>query len=230
MNPKIFVYNIISLDGRIEWVKNDFTAMTEYYKIAFRWDIDAVLMGSNSIYELGNHEDISKVNSFETPIKMPIPDEIKPLIKHKTPTLIVPDSTGKISNWSLMQQQPWYSDIIVLCSESTPKEYLEYLNNKGIKYIIAGNKKIDFNKALPILNEKYGISKIRTDCGGKLTGHLLSLSLVNELKILISPLLTGGNSTPNLTENYNVTNSIELSLKETECIEDKYVLLTYKVK
>ncbi len=229
MKPRIFVYNIMSLDGQIGWVKNDFTSMMEYYKLAFRWKVDAVLMGSNSIYELGEHEDISSVAVLPKPEVMPIPEELKSLVYSPKPMLIVTDSSGRLANWTLMQQQPWFGDIVVLCSESTSKKYLEYLEKKGINYLIAGENKVDFNKALTILSEKYGISSIRTDCGGNLTGHLLSGNFIDEIKILVAPLIIGGKAIPNLTEGYQKGEPVRLKLKETEYINEEYVLFTYDV-
>ncbi len=229
MKSKRTVYNIISLDGRIEWIKNDFISMMEFYKLAFRWKVDAVLMGSNSIYELGEHEDISKVEVFSKPEVIPIPEELQSLVYRPKPLLIVPDSLGRLANWTLMQKQPWFRDILVLCTESTPVEYLEYLGKKGIECLIAGENKVDFDKALTILSEKYGIRSIRTDCGGKLTGHLLSCGLIDEIRVLVSPLIIGGKAIANFTENYQKEEPIRLKLKETECINSEFVLLTYDV-
>lgn len=46
MLPKIILYNAVSLDGRINGFNAD---VGLYYEIASNWDIDAVLMGSNTV-------------------------------------------------------------------------------------------------------------------------------------------------------------------------------------
>jgi len=46
MLPRVILYNATSLDGKI----TGFNADVElYYEIASKWDIDAVLMGSNTV-------------------------------------------------------------------------------------------------------------------------------------------------------------------------------------
>lgn len=46
MLPYVILYNAVSLDGHI----TGFNADVElYYELASKWDIDAVLMGSNTI-------------------------------------------------------------------------------------------------------------------------------------------------------------------------------------
>ena len=46
MLPKVIIYNSVSLDGRIRGFKVD---KELYYDIASEWDVDAVLMDSNTL-------------------------------------------------------------------------------------------------------------------------------------------------------------------------------------
>ena len=74
MLPKVIIYNYISLDGRI----NGFNVDTElYYKIPSQWNLDAVLMGSNTVLKSFNTKsnDLHEEEDFKVQkqIKM-IPD------------------------------------------------------------------------------------------------------------------------------------------------------------
>lgn len=46
MLPYVILYNAVSLDGHITGFNAD---VEVYYELASKWDIDAVLMGSNTI-------------------------------------------------------------------------------------------------------------------------------------------------------------------------------------
>jgi len=56
MLPKISLYNLASLDGRIDWIINTPKTMFRYYKLAFHWKTDAILVGSNTLTALGEEE------------------------------------------------------------------------------------------------------------------------------------------------------------------------------
>ncbi len=232
MIPKISMYNIASLDGRIDWVLDTLESMFTYYELAFHWKVDAILMGSNTVMAFGEHE------SEEEAVEMPKPTQNNPpagtenLIYEPKPLLVIADSKGQVHNLRLLQKEPWWRDIVILCSEKTPNSYFEYLEKRHAGYIIAGKEQVDLKEALEKLNEEYGVRSIRTDSGGTLNGILLREGLIDEVSVLISPKMVGGKNSrtifdaPDLTSFDGVVN---LKLTHMEKIKENYVWLRYQV-
>jgi len=53
----------------------------------------------------------------------------------------------------------------VLCSRATPQTYLDYLRQKQVEFIVAGDERVDLRAALEELNVRYGVKVIRVDSG-----------------------------------------------------------------
>ncbi len=232
MLPRVTIYNLVSLDGRIDRVAESHEAMFLYYEFSYRWKVDAVLAGSNTIFVLGEHEpEETAVEAPDPPQKLP-PPGTENLIYEPRPLLVVPDSRGRIHNWRLLQQEPWWRKIVVLCSKATPASYLDYLGKRHIEYIIVGDDHVDLRAALEELNARYGVKSVRTDSGGTLNGVLLREGLVDEVSVLISPTLVGGRRGPSLFDEADVKSNsgiIQLKLTHMEKVRGDFVWLRYKV-
>jgi 2,5-diamino-6-(ribosylamino)-4(3H)-pyrimidinone 5'-phosphate reductase len=224
MLPKIILYNATSLDGRI----TGFNANIElYYEIASKWNIDAVLMGSNTV-----------LAGFEAKSGENREDDLESIINRKKdlndsrPFLIVPDSRGRIRIWNELFKMPYLRDIIVLCSKNTPEEYLDFLNQRKIDFIISGENQVDLKYALRKLNSEYGIDSIRVDSGGILNGILLREGLADEICLLIHPELVGGmksNSIFQATDINSLKEILSLKLVYFEKLKDNIIFLKYKI-
>jgi len=147
--------------------------------------------------------------------------------------LVIVDSRGSIHNWDTIKKQSWWNETpIVLCSESTPPEFLEELEEHNVHRIMHGANKVDLNSALKVLYHKFNIKTLRIDSGGILTGVMLRTHLVDEVSVVISPQLTGGKSprsifvAPDLQSLHGV---IDLQLIHTKVWDDHYVHLYYKI-
>ncbi len=224
MMPHVILYNATSLDGRITGFNADIEL---YYEIASKWDIDAVLMGSNTIL------DGFGAKSGET-----LEEDIESFLERKRdsddtrPFLIVPDSRGRIRIWGEVFKMPYLRDIIVLCSKNTPEEYFEFLNERKIDFIITGNNQVDLKEALEKLNSIYGIRSLRVDSGGTLNGILLREGLADEINILIHPELAGGIKPDSIFNEINensLNGNINLELTLMEKLRNEIVWLRYKI-
>lgn len=178
MLPWVIIYNAVSLDGRI----TGFDADVElYYELASKWDVDAVLMGSNTVligFGVKPGQNIEEsVEAFQPRLK-DVDDR---------PLLVVPDSKGQIRIWTEILKMPYIRDVLVLCSRSTPSEYLNFLEERYIDYLVVGYQHVNLETALEELNTKFGVKKIRIDSGGVLNGILLSAGLVDEVRLLLHP-------------------------------------------
>ena len=218
--PYIIIHNAVSVDGRIDWFAPD---IGQFYELAARWKEDATLAGSNTIFNPEGEVSEEDEEAFEPPKRDP--NDLRPL-------LVVPDSRGRVRNWHVLRKQPYWRDIVVLCSHTTPRTYIDYLKKRHIDYIIAGDDHVDLREALEALNIRYGVKIIRVDSGGTLNGVLLRAGLVDEVSVLINPCLVGGITprsifrAPDLTSSESV---IQLRLTHVEKLGNQVVWLRYEV-
>ena len=177
--------NEISLDGRIEGFDQD---VGRYYRLGFRWRSDAILMGSVTAQAFGPAEPADQqMRRVPAPERLPVVPGFEDLVYEPRPLPVVPDSRGRVRNWVHALAQPWYGAIVVLTSQATPPDYLEYLSRRGITPVTVGEDQIDLSAALEVLQVQYGVRSMRTDCGGHLNGALLAADLVDEVAVIINP-------------------------------------------
>ncbi|WP_414470187.1 dihydrofolate reductase family protein [Methanobacterium sp. ACI-7] len=223
MLPKIILYNAVSLDGRINGFNAD---VGLYYELASNWDIDAVLMGSNTV--LAGFDADSKESSED----LEFIKNRKKYSDDSRPYLIVPDSNGKIRIWNELFKMPYLRDIIVLCSKTTPEEYLNFLNERNIDFIISGEDKVDLKVSIQKLSSNYGIKSIRVDSGGILNGILLRAGLADEIHVLIHPELVGGmkeNSLFQAADINSLNDVISLKLVHIKQLRKDIIWLKYEI-
>lgn len=222
MLPWVITFNATSLDGRITGFDAD---VDLYYQLASEVGADAVLMGSKTVLTGFNAKpgDIAEESRDDF-----LPREKDP--EDQRPILVVPDSRGQIRIWSEVRRMPYIKDIIILCSRSTPKEYLDFLDERFIPYMIVGYEQADLETALDELNLQFGVKMVRVDSGGVLNGVLFQTGLVDEVHVLIHPVLVGtAEESIYNTGVGSYTENIQLKLVKVHRLEQGMVYLTYQV-
>ena len=190
MLPYVVIHNAISADGGLDWLVPEWPSFNDflgtYYGKAAVFQEEASLCGTATILKaLEWGEDV--VPDQPAPPFGPTPGDTRPL-------LVIPDSRGRVRIWRWLLTQPHWRAGVALCSTSTPQDYLEYLDSHGIDRIVAGDDRVDLRAALEELNRRFGVERIRVDSGGVLNGALLRAGLVNEVSLMIAPVLAGGES------------------------------------
>ena len=223
MLPRVILHNIVSVDGRIDWLKPD---IGQFYELASHWNEDATLVGSDTILldTEGIDDTAMDSNREEIPQWLPV-DDARPL-------LVIPDSRGRLRNWHLLKKMPHWRHSVALCSNTTPKAYLDYLDETHIDYIIRGVDHVDLREALSELNVRYDVNVVRVDSGGVLNGVLLRAGLVDEVSVLIDPCLVGGVTPRSLFRAPDLASFAEvihLRLTHIESVRGDIVWLRYKV-
>ena len=222
MVPKVILHNAVSLDGRI----TNFPADLEtYYALAARWNPDAIIFGSETVLAAvrdnpsldvpPEHEEM-----FRPPAGTPDP----------RPLLVIADSRGKVRCWETLRKWPYMRDVLALCSESTPKEYLDYLAEQKIGTIIAGKDRIDLRAGMEALQKQHGVGTVRVDSGGTLNSVMLATGLVTEVSVLIHPFLAGGRPDPTVfdPEKAGINGlQVHLTLKSHEVLKNGLIWARY---
>lgn len=221
MLPKVVVYDAVSLEGCTVGLDVDEEL---YYKLASKWDLDAILMGSNTLLALFNAQPgDEKSGEFKLP-------KVDPETKKQI--LVVPDTGGIIRIWDEVQKLPYIRDALVLCSRSTPLEYLDFLEEKNIKHMVIGYDEVDLGSALEELNSLFDVESLRVDSGGILNGALFREGLVDEVNVMIHPQLVGSTSPSSIFPASDLNapiDRIQLVLVKAEVLKNGIVWLQYRV-
>ncbi|MFC1956153.1 dihydrofolate reductase family protein [Chloroflexota bacterium] len=218
--PKIIMHNSVSLDGSF----TDFDVDMElHYQIASRYQADANLIGSNII------KSGIEIYGGEIPPENEA-DFTKPDRDPALPYWVIVDT--RAINQGLLhtcRSFEFCKDVIVLISRQTSKDYIDYLNERDYDYLVCGNEHVDYEKAFNILNTKYGVKTILVDSGPTLNGLLLGRGLIDEISLLVSPVLVSTKSDKLLAHlNFEIQN-VNLELLTCEDLDKGHVLLRYKV-
>lgn len=191
-----------------------------HYGIANQFHANAFIVGSNTVLTANN--EIPK----ETSLDFFKPHTASDISK---PFWIVVDSKGKLNGMlHFYRKMSYIRDIILLVSEETPREYLEYLRSRQYEYIVAGANHVDYQTAFDILCRKYGISTMLIDSGSTLSNILLMQNLVSEISLLIKPEIIGGQNDI-LFNNIELPENISIELLDFNKEINDTVMLRYKI-
>ena len=213
---KVIIHNSVSLDGSIRGFDVD---MQAHYAIAGNYKADVHLIGSNTA--------ITGIQTFCPEIPKEEPGDFqKPQRDSQLPLWVIPDTTGKLHGLlHVYRRFDLCRDIVVLVSQKTPRDYLRHLEERNYNYHIVGDHHIHCPQALNLLTETYHAQTILTDTGPILNGVLLNNGRVDELSLLVHPVIVGPEKYPLLG---NVTQNITLSLLATEKLPTGKIWLTFK--
>jgi 2,5-diamino-6-(ribosylamino)-4(3H)-pyrimidinone 5'-phosphate reductase len=217
MRPKVIVHNSISLDGSLTGFDVN---MGLHYGLAARYKPQAHLVGSNTLKtgmeSYGNETPPEEGGDFSKPEKNP-----------SLPYWVVPDTSGKlIGMLHAFRRFEFCKDVIVLVSEITPKEYLAYMDRRAYDYHVLGKKHVDLRNSLVLLVEKYKVGTVLVDAGRILSNLLLKQGLVDEISLLVHPVIVGGRSYGLFSDVVGVTN---LELLKSERLNEGYTWLGYRI-
>jgi len=217
--PKVIIHNSVSLDSSIDGFEVN---LGLHYKIVGDYKADIHLIGSNTA-ETGikNGGKIPPEEDFD--FKKPNKDK-------GFPYWVIPDTKGILDGMlHVYRRFEFCKDVVLLVSKKTSKKYIKYLEERDYDYFIMGETYVNYKKAFKLLAEKYKAKIILTDTGGRLNSILLKQKLVDEISLLVSPVLVGKKST-NLFRSLNPKNeNIKLELIKSEILNKGYTLSRYKV-
>lgn len=217
MLPKIIIHNSISIDGSLTGFEPN---MELHYQIAGQYHPDAHMIGSNTI-KVG-------IELYGDGIPREEPsDFMKPKREKHLPLWVIIDTKGTLQGMlHTCRRFEMCRDIVLLISETTPPEYIDYLTERSYVYHVVGRSHVDLKNACQLLMKQYEIHTILTDTGRILSNLLLSQGLVQEISLLVHPIIIGN-------EAYSIFSILEkpitVTLKKTETFNHGYMWLEYAV-
>lgn len=215
--PKVVLYVGASVDGRITLGTNttmfDTYRQPELYEMLFKpgeWESfskavfeiykpDMFLEGCNML--VADNGEVTELPAFQgdsTELYQDyLPQEIVKRPGRKTWTSVV-DGRGRFRNGYTAECDDPETYMVHLTSSTAPPEYLAFLRERRIPYLIEGQGQVDLPRMFEKVHEVLGVKTIATSSGGRLSGALIRASLLDEINILQSPLVIGGFTIPTL--------------------------------
>jgi 2,5-diamino-6-(ribosylamino)-4(3H)-pyrimidinone 5'-phosphate reductase len=165
--PRVVAHVAISVDGATTGFAAD---VATFYDLAATWREDVTLTGADTI--LAQEEALATA-----PQPGPRPDG---------PLLAVVDSRARVQRWTALRDAGHWSGVLAVSSSRTPPR-------PGFPgdEVRVGDDRVDLAALLAVLGRRAGVATVRVDSGGGLLGALLAGGLVDEVSLLVHPVLAG---------------------------------------
>lgn len=215
MLPKVIVHNAVSLDGSLTGFPAD---LPLYYRLSEEFGAGMHLVGSNTAR--------TGIEMFYPEIP-PEREEDRRKPGREGILWTIPDSRAQLQGLlHVFRQMEYCRDAVIFVSGTTPAAYTRYLREREYDHFIVGKDTVDLKQALELLHETYGVTTVLTDTGSILSNLLLTQGLVDEISLLVHPVVVGKGSYPLFR---HMDRPIHLRLTKSETFDGGYVWLVYKV-
>ncbi len=221
--PYMTCYMMTSVDGRIDCeMTGSLPGVEEYDPLLNELGFDACISGRVTA-EL----EIAEKGKFTSATHTPVLCET---VSNKSTAgeklEVITDTKGTL----LWKDNAEYDEhIVIITSEEVTEEYLAYLDEKGISYIVAGKGGIDLARAMAILADTFGVKRAGVVGGAAINTAFLDSGLLDEVILLIGAGIDGRAAFPpvfNRPENKAVT---PLRLLDVKAYASGAVYIRYKV-
>ena len=88
--------------------------------------------------------------------------------------------------------------VVAILSERVSDEYLAFLRDRQVSYLLAGSRTLDLSLALEKIGSNFGVRTLMLEGGGGINGAMLRDGLIDEVSILIAPVVDGRVGTASL--------------------------------
>ena len=121
--------------------------------------------------------------------------------------------------------------LLVVMSEEADEEYLEYLDERDISWIVTGKGKVDLPRAMEILHDAFGVERAAVVGGGRINAAFLSAGLLDEVSILIGSGIDGREGEPSVFDGLGKkSHVVPLTLRSVQSFESGAVWIRYSVR
>jgi riboflavin biosynthesis pyrimidine reductase len=191
--PYIVAHMMSSLDGRslTDGWHLDF-ASDLYETTAATFDADGWICGRVTMQEISHGTDYPKGLA-----RSAIPRSNHFAERDASQYAISIDPQGRVawkSNTALK------SHVIEVLTEQVPDDFLAYLQSINVSYVFGGKSEIDLDRVVQTLARELGVKKLIVEGGSHVSGAFVNAGLVDEVSVLIVPLVDGRSEHPSSFE------------------------------
>ena len=121
--------------------------------------------------------------------------------------------------------------VVAILSERVSDEYLAFLRERGVSYVLAGARDVDLALAMEKIGARFGVRTLMLEGGGSINGGMLAAGLIDEVSVLIAPTVDGRVGTATLFDvGDDGATPCELTLEHVERRGEDVVWLRYRVE
>ena len=88
------------------------------------------------------------------------------------------------------------SHVVAVLTEAVSDDYLAYLQSIGVSYLFGGKTEIDLAHVVAVLADVLGARRLIVEGGPGMSGSFVNAGLVDEISVLIVPLIDGRGAHP----------------------------------
>ena len=201
--PRVICHMMSSLDGRIvtEGWPLSAEGKQQYEQVHAWYEADAWLCGRVTMeqhFAAGTRSDaeVARVHSSLRPgqaLAPPREDFVAPG-EHESFAFAL-DPSGKLA-WESGDVDG--DHVVAILTHRVSDEYLATLRERGVSYLLAGDAETDLPLALEKMGATFGVRTLMLEGGGGINGSLLRAGLVDEVSLLVAPVVDGRIGTPAL--------------------------------
>lgn len=225
--PRVICHMVASVDGRI--VPGDWPLSTDvrkhYEDVHASYNPDAWMCGRVTMAPFAKHVRRDAEVARENLAGAERDDFMAPG-EHESFAFAV-DASGRLA-WEANDIDG--DHVVAILSERVSDEYLAFLRNRGVSYLLAGAREVDLAVALEKVSAKFNVKTLMLEGGGRINGGMLRAGLIDEVSLLIAPVADGRTATPALfdIDGAGVTPH-RLALESVERRDDDILWLRYRV-
>jgi len=165
--PFVVTHHAVSVDGATTGFDVD---LGRFYSLVSTWSEDVTLTGADTV--LQQEDALAAVPG--------------PGAAEDGPLLAVVDGRRRVSAWAQLRDAGYWSGVLGIHSESAvPRP-----GARADEELVVGADRVDLAAALECLAAR-GAKTVRVDSGGGLVGALLDSGLIDEVSLLVHPVLSG---------------------------------------
>ncbi|MCQ3029717.1 dihydrofolate reductase family protein [Pseudomonas syringae] len=192
MKPYVICHMMSSLDGHAltdGWERPFKNAAGDLYEeLAKTFNFDAWICGRVTMQEISHGDDYPRGLA-----RSAVPRSHHFADRNAETYAISIDPHGKVA-WK--SNKALGSHVVEVVSESVEDDYLAYLQSINVSYIFGGETDIDLNKVVDILASELGRKRLIVEGGPLVSGSFLNTGLVDEISVLLLPLIDGRGEHP----------------------------------
>jgi 2,5-diamino-6-(ribosylamino)-4(3H)-pyrimidinone 5'-phosphate reductase len=217
-----------SIDGKINSGSSDNLDVDRDWK-----NISGIKEGLQQYYDIEKTTDLWSLNTGRTLAKIGYNELRNSTVKSEV-SFVVVDSKPHLTQNAIEYLSAWLNNVVIVTTNNAhPAISMQDVrdNVHVLKY-----DSIKFSTVLSDLYEKFGCTSLTIQSGSELNGSLFKEHLIDNIYLVMAPVIVGGRETPGIVGGNSLTSNTDLdkelsvcTLKECRVLSNNYLTLRYTV-